>query len=121
MTDSQDNVDNLDSEKETYCICNQEYIDGEFMLKCDGPCGDWFHPKCLNLTPEQEAIYREVEDSPFYCHACIGSKNICSNGGNMSATNGKSTTGQANNGGKLNSFEAPKKRFKKNNATDQVS
>lgn len=69
------------------------------MLKCDGPCGDWFHPKCLNLTPEQEATFREVEDSQFYCHACIGSKNITSNGASMTTTNAKSSS-LANNGGK---------------------
>lgn len=28
-----------------YCTCRSPFKDGDFMIGCDGPCEDWFHPK----------------------------------------------------------------------------
>lgn len=52
-----------------FCICNQPYLRGELMFKCEGFCGNWYHPKCLGMH------YTEIEkhsktSERWYCNEC---------------------------------------------------
>lgn len=53
-----------------YCICNRPYQMGETMFKCEGFCGNWYHPKCINMqTSETERQLNSNER--WYCPECL--------------------------------------------------
>mmetsp|Transcript_3707 Transcript_3707/g.5863 ORF Transcript_3707/g.5863 Transcript_3707/m.5863 type:complete len:180 (+) Transcript_3707:3224-3763(+) len=55
--------DPIDYEKK-YCICNDTYQDGDFMIQCDD-CDDWYHGECVGITEE------EAENiSQYTCDLC---------------------------------------------------
>mmetsp|Transcript_33728 Transcript_33728/g.54313 ORF Transcript_33728/g.54313 Transcript_33728/m.54313 type:complete len:97 (+) Transcript_33728:624-914(+) len=49
-----------------YCVCNDTYQDGDFMIACD-VCNDWFHGECIGITEEKG----ESMES-FVCNLCRG-------------------------------------------------
>ncbi|KAJ3282768.1 hypothetical protein HK104_010729, partial [Borealophlyctis nickersoniae] len=53
--------------KELYCVCRSEYDGEEFMVACDG-CEEWFHGRCVGVTP---VIAQERE---YFCDNCKASK-----------------------------------------------
>ena len=62
--DNEDDVnddDDEDGEMELFCICRKP-DDHTVMIGCDGPCEDWFHTRCVNMTNEKVALI-----SKWYC------------------------------------------------------
>lgn len=61
-----------------YCKCEMPYNPDDLMVQCE-ECKDWFHPACMNLTPEQ---VNKLDQ--FYCSDCTseadGDKKNLSNG-----------------------------------------
>ena len=57
-------------ETESYCNCNQPYIQGELMFKCEGFCGNWYHPHCLKMKNE-EIDRQKNSNVRWYCPKCI--------------------------------------------------
>ena len=53
--------DDDDGELELFCICRKP-DDHTVMIGCDGPCEDWFHTRCVNMTNEKVALI-----SKWYC------------------------------------------------------
>ncbi|KAH3902311.1 uncharacterized protein SCODWIG_02999 [Saccharomycodes ludwigii] len=53
----------VNSDRQVYCICKKP-DNGQLMVGCDG-CDDWFHFKCLKITPN----YKNLVYS-FYCPDC---------------------------------------------------
>lgn len=47
-----------------YCKCEMPYNPDDLMVQCEG-CKDWFHPACMNMTPEQA---KKVDH--FFCPSC---------------------------------------------------
>lgn len=47
-----------------YCICQDTYQDGDFMIQCDR-CLDWFHGECVGVTPEHADAM-----SQYICDLC---------------------------------------------------
>jgi hypothetical protein len=60
---------NQDRGKKRYCICQEEYQDGKIMIFCEGPCGDWYHPKCLGI-PDLQTKALMASKEPWYCKVC---------------------------------------------------
>ena len=50
--------------KSMYCMCREEYENTEFMIGCDR-CENWYHGKCVNLSPEAAG-----EISSYICPPC---------------------------------------------------
>ena len=46
-------IDSENVDVESYCNCNQPYSQGELMFKCEGFCGNWYHPLCLKMKVEE--------------------------------------------------------------------
>ena len=44
-----------------YCICRKP-DDHNLMIGCDGPCGDWYHTKCVNMEAGKHKLI-----STWYC------------------------------------------------------
>lgn len=62
--------ENPEIDSESYCNCNQPYLLGELMFKCEGFCGNWYHPQCLKMKVEE--IERQKNSSVrWYCPKCI--------------------------------------------------
>ncbi|KAJ3051852.1 hypothetical protein HK097_007141 [Rhizophlyctis rosea] len=68
-----------------YCICRTGHDGEEFMVACDG-CEEWFHGRCVGVTP---AIALERE---YFCDKCKGGK---SEGDNDSDSDSDSDFGLA--------------------------
>lgn len=51
-----------------YCKCEMPYNPDDLMVQCEA-CKDWFHPTCMNLSPEQ---VKKMEH--FYCPDCYSSQ-----------------------------------------------
>eukprot|EP00468_Gymnochlora_sp_CCMP2014_P009126 CAMPEP_0167763366 /NCGR_PEP_ID=MMETSP0110_2-20121227/13323_1 /TAXON_ID=629695 /ORGANISM="Gymnochlora sp., Strain CCMP2014" /LENGTH=137 /DNA_ID=CAMNT_0007650423 /DNA_START=9 /DNA_END=425 /DNA_ORIENTATION=- len=49
-----------------YCICNDTYQDGDFMIQCD-MCNDWFHGECVGIEEEEGEKIDE-----YICKFCRG-------------------------------------------------
>ncbi|XP_043710890.1 chromatin remodeling protein EBS-like [Telopea speciosissima] len=47
-----------------YCKCEMPYNPDDLMVQCEG-CTDWFHPHCIDLTPEEA---KRLEH--FFCQSC---------------------------------------------------
>ncbi|XP_072945934.1 uncharacterized protein [Epargyreus clarus] len=52
------------SSKETYCLCGQPYINGQFMIECDC-CREWFHGSCVDVK-----IYHSDDIDKYHCPKC---------------------------------------------------
>jgi PHD-finger len=55
---------------ESYCNCNKPYSQGELMFKCEGFCGNWYHPECLKMKNE-EIKRQENSNMRWYCPKCV--------------------------------------------------
>lgn len=54
---------------EYYCLCKEPYQNGDLMFKCEGFCGDWYHPRCVkmsNVETERQSNSKER----WYCPLC---------------------------------------------------
>ncbi|KAJ7534674.1 hypothetical protein O6H91_13G104900 [Diphasiastrum complanatum] len=47
-----------------YCKCEMPYNPDDLMVQCES-CKDWFHPTCMNLSPDQ---VKKMES--FFCPDC---------------------------------------------------
>lgn len=61
-------IENIDGE--SYCNCNQPYSPGELMFKCEGFCGNWYHPHCLKMKVE-EVEKQKNSSMRWYCPKCV--------------------------------------------------
>ena len=57
-------------DSESYCNCNQPYSPGELMFKCEGFCGNWYHPECLKMKVE-EIEKQKNSIVRWYCPKCV--------------------------------------------------
>jgi hypothetical protein len=58
-----------DDTTEHFCKCKEPYRNGELMFKCEGFCGDWYHPKCVNMSSLE--IERQSQSAErWYCPTC---------------------------------------------------
>ena len=39
-----------EDEGQLYCLCREPYHADTAMIGCDGPCGEWYHLRCMGLT-----------------------------------------------------------------------
>ena len=47
-----------------YCVCQEPYVKGEFMIECD-KCKEWYHGRCVGIE-EKQSQYIEI----YYCQEC---------------------------------------------------
>lgn len=66
VTDQNADFAEQDSPDAVYCICRSK--DETSMIMCDR-CSQWFHFKCMGITPEEIPLYT-VEEKPFFCPSC---------------------------------------------------
>jgi len=52
-----------------FCICNQPYFRGDLMFKCEGYCGNWYHPKCLGMHYTEIDKHSKTSER-WYCNEC---------------------------------------------------
>jgi COMPASS component SPP1 len=52
------------SDDELYCLCRRPDT-GTFMIGCDGNCDDWFHGKCVGVSPDNKGLIDK-----FFCPPC---------------------------------------------------
>ena len=67
--DNPDETSGSDSDRNLWCVCREECIEGQFMIEC-GICHEWYHPDCINMTDSEVRHYR----SRFWC--CNKNKNM---------------------------------------------
>ncbi|CAG9309925.1 unnamed protein product [Blepharisma stoltei] len=53
-----------------YCICNRPYQQGEIMFKCEGFCGNWYHPNCINMQASETERQLNTNER-WYCPECL--------------------------------------------------
>lgn len=64
-----ENVAEKNADETGYCICRQAKLGEELMFKCEGYCGNWYHPKCLRMHAAD--IERNTRTSArWYCSEC---------------------------------------------------
>ncbi|KAL8970046.1 MAG: hypothetical protein Q9197_004026 [Variospora fuerteventurae] len=59
------NEDDEDDEDGVFCICRGP-DDHTWMIACDGPCEDWFHGRCINMTEKEGELIEK-----YYCPNCF--------------------------------------------------
>ena len=62
--DEDDELDEGDS-SELFCICRKP-DDHTWMIGCDGPCEDWFHGHCINMTEKDGKLIEK-----FFCKSKV--------------------------------------------------
>ncbi|KAL8824631.1 MAG: hypothetical protein Q9191_004929, partial [Dirinaria sp. TL-2023a] len=62
--DEDDEMDEGDS-SELFCICRKP-DDHTWMIGCDGPCEDWFHGHCINMTEKEGKLIEK-----YFCPNCV--------------------------------------------------
>ncbi|KAL8654444.1 MAG: hypothetical protein Q9226_003432 [Calogaya cf. arnoldii] len=58
------NDDDDEDENGVFCICRGP-DNHTWMIACDGPCEDWFHGKCINMTEKEGDLIEK-----YYCPNC---------------------------------------------------
>ena len=53
----------------SFCVCNRPYERGELMFKCEGYCGNWYHPKCLGMAEGEIERHCKTKER-WYCNDC---------------------------------------------------
>ncbi|KAL8667288.1 MAG: hypothetical protein Q9202_000861 [Teloschistes flavicans] len=53
-----------DDEDGVFCICRKP-DDHTWMIGCDGPCEDWFHGRCINMTEKDGELIEK-----YFCPNC---------------------------------------------------
>ena len=62
-------TEEIKEEISSYCICKQAKLGEDLMFKCEGYCGNWYHPKCLGM--HWTDIDRHTKTSArWYCNEC---------------------------------------------------
>ncbi|KAL9028140.1 MAG: hypothetical protein Q9196_003449 [Gyalolechia fulgens] len=56
--------DDDDNEDGVFCICRGP-DDHTWMIACDGPCEDWFHGRCINMTEKESQLIEK-----YFCPSC---------------------------------------------------
>lgn len=56
-----DDDESEEDDNAIYCICRKP-DDHNLMIGCDGPCGDWYHTKCVNMESGKHRLI-----SAWYC------------------------------------------------------
>lgn len=56
--------DDDDDEDGVFCICRGP-DDHTWMIACDGPCEDWFHGRCINMTEKESQLIEK-----YFCPNC---------------------------------------------------
>ncbi|KAL8683121.1 MAG: hypothetical protein Q9186_000935 [Xanthomendoza sp. 1 TL-2023] len=56
--------DEDDDEDGVFCICRGP-DNHTWMIACDGPCEDWFHGRCINMTEKEGDLIEK-----YYCPNC---------------------------------------------------
>jgi len=57
---------NLQNKEKIYCICQKPYTKSDSaMIGCDGPCGEWFHFKCIGIPDHF------VSRAKWFCKDCF--------------------------------------------------
>ncbi|KAL8787910.1 MAG: hypothetical protein Q9213_001937 [Squamulea squamosa] len=59
------NNDEDEDEDGVFCICRGP-DNHTWMIACDGPCEDWFHGKCINMTEKEGELIEK-----YYCPNCF--------------------------------------------------
>ena len=60
-----DDIAGSDSDSnEVFCICRKPDDHG-VMIGCDGPCEDWFHLKCVNMSQQRTKLVQK-----WFCPNC---------------------------------------------------
>ncbi|KAJ5239517.1 hypothetical protein N7468_004136 [Penicillium chermesinum] len=54
-----------EDDDQLYCICKKP-DNHDWMVACDGPCQDWYHGKCVNISPEDEELIDR-----YICPLCV--------------------------------------------------
>ena len=52
-----------------YCVCKRPYTTGHLMFKCEGFCGNWYHPACLKMQ-QAEVERQQNSNERWYCPSC---------------------------------------------------
>eukprot|EP00954_Amorphochlora_amoebiformis_P019839 1335027-Amorphochlora_amoeboformis.AAC.1 len=65
-----DDLEHAKSFVTRYCLCQDVWRDGVFMIGCDH-CDGWYHPKCINTTQEQVGKLKS-----FQCPNCCLKKGV---------------------------------------------
>ncbi|KAL9610025.1 MAG: hypothetical protein Q9167_005239 [Letrouitia subvulpina] len=60
----EDDDDDDDEEGGEFCICRGP-DDHTWMIACDGPCEDWYHGRCVDMTQEKGDLIEK-----YYCPNC---------------------------------------------------
>lgn len=58
---ARDDDESEEDDNASYCICRKP-DDHNLMIGCDGPCGDWYHIKCVNMEGGKHRLI-----SVWYC------------------------------------------------------
>mmetsp|Transcript_30288 Transcript_30288/g.53247 ORF Transcript_30288/g.53247 Transcript_30288/m.53247 type:complete len:406 (+) Transcript_30288:119-1336(+) len=61
---NENTLDPIDYTTKKYCLCNDYYQDGDFMIACD-ECDDWFHGECIGISEEQG-----LKMDSYICQLC---------------------------------------------------
>ncbi|KAL8935789.1 MAG: hypothetical protein Q9216_005258 [Gyalolechia sp. 2 TL-2023] len=56
--------DEDDDEDGVFCICRGP-DDHTWMIACDGPCEDWFHGRCIDMTEKESQLIEK-----YFCPNC---------------------------------------------------
>lgn len=59
--DDDDDDDDDDDEGGEFCVCRGP-DDHTWMIACDGPCEDWYHGRCVDMTQEKGDLIEK-----YYC------------------------------------------------------
>ena len=59
---------------EIICLCLKEQGSGK-VIGCDF-CDEWFHPDCVDLSPEQIDFYEKFQDELWTCPLCEKEANL---------------------------------------------
>ncbi|KAL8728880.1 MAG: hypothetical protein Q9166_005120 [cf. Caloplaca sp. 2 TL-2023] len=58
------NDDDDEDEDGVFCICRGP-DNHTWMIACDGPCEDWFHGRCINMTEKEGDLIEKYYCMPF--------------------------------------------------------
>ena len=57
--------DDYEDDTQLFCICRKPDDHG-VMIGCDGPCDDWFHLKCVEMTQAKTKLVQK-----WYCECAV--------------------------------------------------
>ncbi|KAL9124391.1 MAG: hypothetical protein Q9217_006272 [Psora testacea] len=56
--------EDYEDDTQLFCVCRKP-DDHSVMIGCDGPCDDWFHLRCVDMTPAKTKLVQK-----WYCPNC---------------------------------------------------